>query len=80
MTTLYEAAYAKVNLTLNVLGKREDGYHDLQSVMQTISLRAHLQNIFQLRLGQSRFPFGNGLTGNAELFAELFLRPTVFLS
>ena len=31
MTTLYEAAYAKVNLTLNVLGKREDGYHDLQS-------------------------------------------------
>ena len=39
MTTLYEAAYAKINLTLDVLGKREDGYHDLQSVMQTISMR-----------------------------------------
>lgn len=39
MTTLFEPAYAKVNLTLDVLGKREDGYHDLQSVMQTISLR-----------------------------------------
>lgn len=39
MTTLYEPAYAKVNLTLDVLGKRNDGYHDLQSVMQTISLR-----------------------------------------
>ncbi len=39
MTTLYEAAYAKLNLTLDVLGKREDGYHDLQSVMQTISVR-----------------------------------------
>ena len=39
MTTLYEGAYAKVNLTLDVLGKREDGYHDLQSVMQTISIR-----------------------------------------
>lgn len=39
MTTLYEAAYAKLNLTLDVLGKREDGYHDLQSVMQTISIR-----------------------------------------
>lgn len=39
MTTLYEGAFAKLNLTLDVLGKREDGYHDLQSVMQTISVR-----------------------------------------
>ncbi len=39
MTTLYEGAYAKLNLTLDVLGKREDGYHDLRSVMQTISIR-----------------------------------------
>lgn len=39
MTTLYEGAFAKLNLTLDVLGKRADGYHDLQSVMQTISIR-----------------------------------------
>ena len=39
MTTLYEGAFAKLNLTLDVLGKREDGYHDLQSVMQSISIR-----------------------------------------
>ena len=39
MTTLYEGAFAKLNLTLDVLGKRADGYHDLQSVMQTISMR-----------------------------------------
>lgn len=39
MTTLYEGAFAKINLTLDVLGKRGDGYHDLQSVMQTISIR-----------------------------------------
>lgn len=39
METLYEGAYAKLNLTLDVLGKRPDGYHDLQSVMQAISIR-----------------------------------------
>lgn len=38
MITLSEKAYAKLNLTLDILGKREDGYHDLKSVMQTISL------------------------------------------
>lgn len=43
MTTLFEPAYAKVNLTLDVLGKREDGYHDLKSVMQTISLRDDIE-------------------------------------
>lgn len=43
MTTLFEPAFAKVNLTLDVLGKREDGYHDLKSVMQTISLRDDIE-------------------------------------
>lgn len=38
MTTLCEHAYAKINLTLDVLGMREDGYHELKSVMQSISL------------------------------------------
>ncbi len=31
-------AHAKVNLTLDILGKRDDGFHSLQSVMQEISL------------------------------------------
>jgi 4-diphosphocytidyl-2-C-methyl-D-erythritol kinase len=43
VTTLYEGAYAKLNLTLDVLGKRDDGYHDLQSVMQTISIRDDIE-------------------------------------
>ena len=43
MTTLYEGAFAKLNLTLDVLGKRDDGYHDIKSVMQTISLRDDVQ-------------------------------------
>lgn len=43
MTTLYEGAFAKINLTLDVLGKRSDGYHDLRSVMQTISIRDDIE-------------------------------------
>lgn len=43
MTTLYEGAYAKLNLTLDVLGKREDGYHDIKSIMQTISIRDDIE-------------------------------------
>ncbi len=31
-------AYAKVNLSLEIKGKREDGYHIIDTVMQTISL------------------------------------------
>ncbi len=43
MTTLYEGAFAKLNLTLDVLDKRDDGYHDLKSVMQTISIRDDIE-------------------------------------
>ena len=31
-------AYAKVNLTLEVLGRRTDGYHEVRTVLQTIGL------------------------------------------
>lgn len=43
MTTLFEPAFAKINLTLDILGKRQDGYHDLKSVMQTISIRDDIE-------------------------------------
>jgi len=33
---------AKINLTLKVTGKREDGYHNIESIMQTISLYDYL--------------------------------------
>ncbi len=33
---------AKINLTLKVLGKREDGFHNIESIMQTISLYDYL--------------------------------------
>ena len=37
-TTLTLPAFAKINLSLRVLGKHLDGYHELDTVFQTISL------------------------------------------
>ena len=31
-------SFAKINLTLDVLGRRENGYHDIKMIMQTLSL------------------------------------------
>lgn len=36
--SVFVPAYAKINWTLDVLGRRDDGYHELKSVMQTIAL------------------------------------------
>lgn len=38
MTSSKEKAYAKINISLDVTGKRPDGYHDMLMVMQTITL------------------------------------------
>lgn len=35
-------AYAKINLTLDVLGDRPDGYHDIETVLHTIELHDSL--------------------------------------
>ena len=36
--TLQGKAYGKINLGLDVLRKRPDGYHDVKMIMQTVSL------------------------------------------
>src|SRR6478672_2210224 len=36
-------SFAKINWTLRVLGKREDGYHELYTVFQTVSLHDTLR-------------------------------------
>ena len=38
MKTLTLEAPAKINLTLDILGRRTDGYHDMRMVMQAVSL------------------------------------------
>jgi len=65
MTEVRIPAFAKINLRLDILGKRADGYHELRTIFQTISLHD------ELRLRASPRP-GIRLTilGNATLAAE----------
>ena len=47
MNTLTVSAPAKINLTLDILGRRPDGFHDMEMLMQSVSLCDDVQ----LRLG-----------------------------
>ena len=38
MNAVKEIAYAKINLYLDVISKREDGFHDIKTVMHSVSL------------------------------------------
>lgn len=38
MRAVKEKAYAKINLYLDVISRREDGFHDIKSVMHSVSL------------------------------------------
>ncbi|MEK7214681.1 MAG: 4-(cytidine 5'-diphospho)-2-C-methyl-D-erythritol kinase [Chloroflexota bacterium] len=42
MKTINVRAHAKVNITLEVLGRRTDGFHEVASIMQTISVSDEL--------------------------------------
>jgi len=60
-------AFAKINLILEVLGKRSDGYHELKSVMQTLALHdtvvistaAQAEGNFQLTSSDPGLPTDN---------------------
>lgn len=47
MRAVKEKANAKINLYLDVIAKREDGYHDIKTVMHTISLCDELTVIYR---------------------------------
>src|SRR5260370_9450060 len=58
-------AFAKINLRLDILGKREDGFHELRTIFQTISLHD------DLRLRASRGPgITRAIDGHQMLSAE----------
>jgi 4-diphosphocytidyl-2-C-methyl-D-erythritol kinase len=59
-------AFAKINLRLDILGKRADGYHELRTIFQTISLHD------KLLLRSSRKPgISLAIHGNERLSQEL---------
>jgi 4-diphosphocytidyl-2-C-methyl-D-erythritol kinase len=69
------SAAAKVNLTLEVLGRRPDGYHEIATVMQTVDLADRLvleeADSLELRTTAPGVPTG---PGNLALRAALALR------
>ena len=46
-------AYAKINLTLDITGRREDGYHLLDTVMQSVSLFDELEPVSYTHLADA---------------------------
>src|SRR5437868_1884980 len=52
-------AFAKINLRLDILGKRPDGYHELRTIFQTISLHDELRLRSAARPGISLTISGN---------------------
>ncbi len=81
MNAVKEMAYAKINLYLDVTGKREDGFHEIKTVMHTVSLADEItvsaepvKNNTQIKLSVIGADFlptdGRNLTVKA---AELFL-------
>jgi 4-diphosphocytidyl-2-C-methyl-D-erythritol kinase len=66
-------AFAKINLRLDILGKRADGYHELRTIFQTLSLHD------ELRLRNARHPrISLAISGNDALSSEPFQSNLVY--
>ncbi len=80
MNAVKEKAYAKINLYLDCIGKRADGFHDIKTVMHSLSLCDDItvartgtaKGVVKLELdGNKRLPSDNRNLAYAA--AELFL-------
>ena len=53
MQRITQKAYAKINIGLDVLRRREDGYHEVRMIMQTVDICDDLileRNIIKFRM------------------------------
>ena len=74
MAVLYEKAWAKLNISLDVAEKRADGYHDMTMVMQTVSLCDEVEIAFNGTgrvLAKTNLSFVPGDTRNLAVKAAL---------
>ena len=84
MISVKEYAYAKINLYLDVLSKREDGFHEIKTIMHTVSLadevtvsvrRSDRVAVRLTVVGESKLPTDS--RNLAVKAAELFLTTTL---
>jgi 4-diphosphocytidyl-2-C-methyl-D-erythritol kinase len=74
MRTIRIPAYAKVNLRLEVLGKRADGYHELRTIFQSVSLHDTLEFRPSRRPGITLQIHGNDALAKEDLEKNLVYR------
>ena len=86
MISIQVPAFAKVNLRLDVLGRRADGYHELRTIFQSLSLQDRLRAELTRKPGVELKVSGNAALADAvpeenlvwraatALYAELKLR------
>ncbi|HXE74839.1 MAG TPA: 4-(cytidine 5'-diphospho)-2-C-methyl-D-erythritol kinase [Candidatus Xenobia bacterium] len=68
-------AFAKINLSLELLGRRADGYWEIRTVYQTVSLHDRLHLRLTRRGGvEIRVPHGGAPSGRANLAAKILER------
>ena len=75
MERVEEKAYAKLNLTLGVLYKRMDGYHALDTLMQTVSLYDRVtvapSKTVEVHVTGAELPFENTMYRAAVAYKQL---------
>ena len=49
-------ALGKINLGLDVLGRRPNGYHDVRMVMQTVYLYDQILSLIHISLSGNQYP------------------------